>query len=132
MQSALQLAKPACRAVPTWPAEASRQASRGVTRTYEPLWRVKAKEDGRRLKPRARSKTTASAMESRAQAAEAWREIQKALAKSSDAGDRSPAEALVRFVREGPDVKTRVGRDLEHSRTAQLPSEATRGIERTS
>jgi hypothetical protein len=54
-------------------AEATRQASRGVTRNYEPLWRLKAREDGRPLTTRPDRKSSPRALASRSQAVEAWR-----------------------------------------------------------
>jgi hypothetical protein len=86
-------------------AEATRQASRGNTRNYEPLWRVKAGQDGRLLKAtRARFKASPASLACRVEAAEAWSHIAKALAASADPGDRSLAQAVARFVRETPAV----------------------------
>ncbi len=85
-------------------AEATRQASRGNTRNYDPLWRVKAGQDGRLLKTRARVKASPASVASRAEAVEAWGHIAKALAASGDPGDRSLAQAVARFVRETPAV----------------------------
>ena len=51
-------------------AEATRQASRGVTRNYEPLWRLKAREDGRLLTTRPDRKSSPRALASRSQAVE--------------------------------------------------------------
>jgi hypothetical protein len=85
-------------------AEATRQASRGNLRNYEPLWRVKAGQDGRLLKTRARFKASPASVASRAEAVEAWSHIAKALAASADAADRSLAQAVARFVREAPGV----------------------------
>ena len=85
-------------------AEATRQASRGNSRNYEPLWRVKAGQNGRLLKTRGRFKASPAAVASRAEAVEAWCDIAKALAASGDPGDRSLAQAVVRFVRETPVV----------------------------
>jgi len=85
-------------------AEATRQASRGNTRNYEPLWRVKAGQDGRLLKTRARFKVGPASVAGRAEAAEAWGHIATALAASGDPSDRSLAQAVARFVRETPAV----------------------------
>ena len=74
-------------------AEATRQASRGVTRNYEPMWRVKAREDGRLLTTRPDRKSSPRALASRSQAVEAWRHIAGALAMSTDPKDRDLAEA---------------------------------------
>ncbi|MCE9658289.1 MAG: conjugal transfer protein TraS [Burkholderiales bacterium] len=81
-------------------AEATRQASRGVTRNYEPLWRLKAREDGRLLTTRPDRKSGLGALESRAQAAESWRHIAGALVVSTDPRDRNLAAAIGRFARE--------------------------------
>ena len=51
-------------------AEATRQATRGQVRNYEPLWRLKAGEEGRlRLASRAGSKSSAASERSRKEAA---------------------------------------------------------------
>ena len=85
-------------------AEATRQASRGNSRNYEPLWRVKAGQDGRLLKTRARVKASPASVASRAEAVEAWGHIARALAASADPSDRGLAQAVARFVRETPAV----------------------------
>ena len=79
-------------------AEATRQATRGQGRNYEPLWRIKAKEDGRLRTQRLVSKNTPKARLNRAAAAEAWREIARALAASGDTADRDLARGVARFV----------------------------------
>jgi hypothetical protein len=81
-------------------AEATRQASRGATRNYDALWRVKAGQDGRLLKSRPRLKTNPASRVSREQAVQAWRHIANVLAASGEPGDRSLAQAVARFVRE--------------------------------
>ncbi len=86
-------------------AEATRQASRGNARNYEPLWRVKAGQDGRLLKTtRARFKASPASIANRAEAVEAWGHIARALAASADPSDRGLAQAVARFVRETPAV----------------------------
>ena len=85
-------------------AEATRQASRGNARNYEPLWRVKAGQDGRLLKTRARFKASPASVASRAEAVEAWSHIAKALAASADPSDRGLAQAVAQFVCETPAV----------------------------
>jgi hypothetical protein len=85
-------------------AEATRQASRGNSRNYEPLWRVKAGQDGRLLKTRARFKASPASVASRAEAVEAWSHIANALAASADPSDRGLAQAVAQFVRETPAV----------------------------
>lgn len=88
-------------------AEATRQASRGATRNYDALWRVKAGQDGRLLNSRHRLKTNPASMASREQALEAWRHIANVLAVSGDPGDRSLAQAVARFARELQSSKAR-------------------------
>ena len=83
-------------------AEATRQASRGNARNYDPLWRVKAGQDGRLRTTRARFKVGAAVLAGRAEAAEAWGHIAEALAGSADPGDRNLAQAVARFVHETP------------------------------
>lgn len=78
-------------------AEATRQASRGVTRNYEALWRVKAREDGRLLKALPPLKQGKAAWAARGDALTAWREIAAALAASGLPGDRSLAQSIARF-----------------------------------
>ena len=80
-------------------AEATRQATRGELRSFEPLWRVRAREDGRvRLDP-PKSRTGKKAELSRAYAVEAWANIIQGLLHSDVAGDRALAEAANRYVR---------------------------------
>ena len=102
-------------------AEATRQASRGVTRNYEPLWRVKAREDGRLLKTRPARKTGAGALASRSQAAEAWRHIAGALATSTDPKDRKLAESIARFVGEATTGRTERESTVGRERVAPDP-----------
>jgi len=79
-------------------AEATRQATRGHTRNFEPLWRIKAKEDGRLRTTRATTKGSAATMATRARAVEAWSEIATALAASGDASDLKLAQSVSRYV----------------------------------
>ncbi|MCR5864559.1 relaxase/mobilization nuclease domain-containing protein [Aquincola sp. J276] len=75
-------------------AEATRQATRGRSRNYDPLWRVKAREDGRLRTTRPAAKSGARAEATLAEAQRAWQVIATALAKSGDAGDRKLAAAI--------------------------------------
>jgi hypothetical protein len=79
-------------------AEATRQPTRGNSRNYDPLWRIKAREDGRLRTMRTSGKSSAGARQSRADAVDAWSRIGRALAASSAAADRSLAQAIQRFV----------------------------------
>jgi len=81
-------------------AEATRQAARGATRNHSDLWRVKAAEQGRLLKPGSSHRRGAVVSASRAEAGRAWQMIAAALAQSGDAGDRKLAEAIDRFSRD--------------------------------
>jgi hypothetical protein len=93
-------------------AEATRQATRGRSRNYDPLWRIKAREDGRlRTSPQTR-KRSATAMATRRAAVDAWREIARALASSGDKSDRDLAKSVSRYVDEMP-VLAGAGRTKE-------------------
>jgi hypothetical protein len=81
-------------------AEATRQPTRGATRNYDPIWRVKAREAGRLRTPRAAAKTSPAALMSRADAVDAWRRIADALATSQAMADRSLAAGIRRFLSE--------------------------------
>jgi hypothetical protein len=81
-------------------AEATRQATRGATRNHPDLWRVKAGEDGRLLRPRKTHRGGATVIASRTEAHEAWRYIAAALSASGDGGDRKLAESIHRFTSE--------------------------------
>ena len=97
-------------------AEATRQASRGVTRNYEPLWRVKAREDGRLIKTRPARKTSPGALASRSQAAEAWYRIAGALAVSTDLKDQKLADSIGQFVGETASERTERRNTAGHER----------------
>jgi hypothetical protein len=81
-------------------AEATRQATRGATRNHPELWRVKAAEEGRLMKPRSGHRGGEAVAASRADARQAWRSIAAALATSNDAADRTLAASIERFTRE--------------------------------
>jgi len=83
-------------------AEASRQASRGQIRRYEPLWRIKAAEEHRLTKPRETMKSSARSERSRQEAVFAWVQISRALADSEVAEDRALADSIARYVRNSP------------------------------
>jgi hypothetical protein len=82
-------------------AEATRQATRGNNRSYEPLWRLKAREDGRLRTDHSSTRKETQALATRAAAAEAWTHVGRALATSGDAGDRALAHSIAAFVKEG-------------------------------
>lgn len=79
-------------------AEATRQATRGVSRNYDPLWRVNARQQGRLRNATVGSKTGASAAKSRSDALQAWRHIGDVLASSSDPKDRDLGRSVARHV----------------------------------
>ncbi|MBE2245318.1 MAG: relaxase/mobilization nuclease domain-containing protein [Burkholderiaceae bacterium] len=80
-------------------AEATRQATRGNNRNYEPLWRIKASEDGRLRTSRALAKSGQRAQSTRADAVEAWLQLGRALGASSVAADRNLARSIEGYVK---------------------------------
>ncbi len=105
-------------------AEATRQATRGRSENYEPLWRLKAREDQRLRSADSGSstKSTARARVTRAQAAEAWAQIARALAASSEKADRDLARSITKFFEDMPTGRTsdRAGRATQPSVQAEL------------
>ena len=89
-------------------AEATRQASRGNSRNYEPLWRVKAGQDGRLLKTPATRKRGAASRASRDAARKAWQELAAVLATTGSEADRQ----LARWI-EANDRRQRCCRALD-------------------
>ena len=83
-------------------AEATRQATRGQLRNYEPLWRIKAAEAGRLRSPREKSKSGSWSERTRKEVIVAWTNIARGLAGSDDAADRALAESVNRYVRATP------------------------------
>lgn len=79
-------------------AEATRQATRGAVRNYDPIWRVKARDARRLAVHRPGMKTGAAALSSRQSAATSWRHIASALSVSETGGDRDLAVAINRYV----------------------------------
>jgi hypothetical protein len=99
-------------------AEATRQATRGNSRNYDPLWRIKAREDGRLRTVRSSAKSGHQAKVTRTQAVEAWTQLSRALAASGDATDRSLARSVERFVQ-----------GLLYSRSTVEPNRGRRDME---
>jgi hypothetical protein len=100
-------------------AEATRQRTRGVGRQYEPIWRIKAAEEGRLKSPLRRAR---SAFESnRAIAAEAWSRIADALLRSDSVEDGALADHVARFLTSSF--------ALERSRTVEQSVERQRPLE---
>ena len=81
-------------------AEATRQATRGATRHFDPIWRVKAKQDGRLREGGGRAKAGDRYQRNRNGALEAWAHIAQALKESGTPQDRTLAENITKFVRE--------------------------------
>jgi hypothetical protein len=92
-------------------AEATRQAKRGESRNFDPLWRVKAKQEGRlrQTGASASAKTGQRHWESRAEAMKGWAHIIKALVASESPEDRKLAERVAGFVNAAPFHKEVVG-----------------------
>jgi hypothetical protein len=79
-------------------AEATRQATRGRSRNYDPLWRVKAREDGRLRTARPGAKSGMRASATRTEAVEAWKQLGQALAMSGNLADRKLARSIAVFI----------------------------------
>ncbi|HEU4459962.1 MAG TPA: relaxase/mobilization nuclease domain-containing protein [Methylibium sp.] len=79
-------------------AEATRQATRGSSRDYDPLWRIKAREDGRLRKTFATAKSSLKARGSRAEALAAWQQLGRVLGASNDDADRELARSIEGYV----------------------------------
>ena len=80
-------------------AEASRQATRGDVQKYPPLWRVKARDQGRELSPPPAmgARTTPG----RLGALKAWRHLAAALEASTDLRDKALGQGIQSFVGQG-------------------------------
>jgi Relaxase/Mobilisation nuclease domain len=105
-------------------AEATRQATRGRNRNYDPLWRIKAREDGRLRMSRPTTKRSANTVANRAAAVDAWREIARALAKSGDKSDRDLAQAVAKYVGEMPAVT-----GTDRAGGSRVPTEPTQQVD---
>jgi hypothetical protein len=79
-------------------AEATRQATRGCIQNFEPLWRIKANEDGRLRTTRPTMKRSVNTEANRVAAVDAWREIARALAASGDKSDRTLSVSIAAYV----------------------------------
>lgn len=107
-------------------AEATRQATRGTSRNYEPLWRLKAGQEGRLHTVRSSSKRSSVAVAARAEAVEAWKQLGQALATSGDLADRKLARSVSSYVREISAAAT-TDRSVDHRDPS--PSHGLRGVE---
>jgi hypothetical protein len=101
-------------------AEATRQATRGRSRNYDPLWRVKAREDGRLRTTKPGTKSGGRAIATRAEAVEAWRQLAQALAMSGNSADRVLARSIAMFVHEMPSTEVSVGADRAVTRSVAV------------
>jgi hypothetical protein len=81
-------------------AEATRQATRGRSRNHDPLWRLKARQDGRLRTSRPSAKAGPQARATRAEAVDAWTAIEQALATSAEQTDRELARSIATYVQE--------------------------------
>jgi hypothetical protein len=86
-------------------AEATRQATRGTTRNFDPIWRVKANQEGRLRDSGTQAKSGDRYQRSRNGALEAWAHIAQALKTSGAPQDQALAENITRFVLESAYVK---------------------------
>ena len=113
-------------------AEATRQAARGQIRSYPPIWRVKAKEEGRLKTDWAIERSGAGLSKGQALARQAWDRIIETLARSDNVEDRALAKQADLFVRSTPfaarDVRKRdkVGERERGRAVAVMPRVVTR------
>lgn len=81
-------------------AEATRQTTRGQHRQPDPLWRLKAREEGRLRRAASTKQSGQQNHPARKAAVDAWVQIGLALAQSGEASDRQLAAQVARFVKE--------------------------------
>ncbi len=105
-------------------AEATRQATRGRNRNFDPLWRIKAREDGRLRTSRPTAKSNPQARATRAEAVEAWMQVGRALATSAAKADRDLARSISAFVQEMAPA-----RSTDVARTPTQPTPAPKPID---
>ena len=80
-------------------AEATRQPTRGLSRSYEALWRTKARQEGRLRTARSGARGGPLAETIRKEAAAAWMQLARALNSSADESDRRLARSIFDFRR---------------------------------
>jgi hypothetical protein len=107
-------------------AEATRQATRGETRNFDPLWRVKARQEGRLRQTATVGKTGQPAWNSRAEAMKGWVYILRALRASESPDDRKLAERVARFVQAAPFFRQAV---LQRQREAEVAPRQQPGLQ---
>jgi hypothetical protein len=113
-------------------AEASRQATRGQVRNYEPLWRLKAGKDGRVATDWKAAKSSPGSQRSRFEALIAWGQICAGLAQSDSAEDRALADRIRNYVHSTP-VGAEYARRLEkrhEQRTVETDRHQDRSVGR--
>ncbi|MGE0311121.1 MAG: relaxase/mobilization nuclease domain-containing protein [Lautropia sp.] len=99
-------------------AEASSQATRGVTRRSLRAWERQPGAAVRIGKTRGAHKTGPAARATRSAALKAWAEVTKALAASPDPADRKLSKSIVAFV-----MQTEVAQAVQRMRAAQRQTE---------
>jgi len=99
-------------------AEASSQATRGVTRRSLRGWERQPGAAERTGKKRSEHKTGPAVRATRSGALKAWAEITKALAASPDLADRKLSKSIVAFV-----MQTEVAQAVQRMRNAQRQTE---------
>ena len=106
-------------------AEATRRLTRGQRKQPDPLWRLKAQEEGRLRRVPSDQHSGPQAHPASAVAVEAWMQIGRALAQSGEASDRQLAGHVARFVTgmtQADEPQRRPVRgELNGQRTAQQP-----------
>jgi hypothetical protein len=103
-------------------AEATRQATRGETRHYEALWRLKAKEEGRLRNGAQTVKSGDRHVTSRNGALEAWLHIVEALEGSDVASDRQLADHIRRFASASPYLREAASRRQQRAVSVERPA----------
>lgn len=101
--------------------EASRQATCGRNRNYDPLWRIKAREEGRLRTRSTTAKSGAQAQATRAQALHAWMQIGKALAESGDPGNLRLALSIKQFIQDIRDMPITTAPDERDAQRRERP-----------
>lgn len=91
--------------------EATRQTTRGQHRQPDPLWRLKAREEGRLRRAPSTKQSGAQNHPARKAAVDAWVQIGLALAKSDEAADRQLAKHIASFVKVTFPRKTATGQN---------------------
>ncbi len=81
-------------------AEATRQPARSQSRTYEPLWRLKARAGGRLRSSATGDRPRPEVQVSRFETNVAWEQISRALLASPNAEDHALARAIDRFTKD--------------------------------